>query len=941
MPDRITDPARLAVLAASGLLDSPPEEEFDRVTRLVRRFLGVPVSMVSLIDRDRQFLKSAEGLGAAGEAMRSAPLVHSLCQHVVASGEPLVVADAREHPLLRKSRAITTLGAAAYAGIPLRTRSGAVLGTLCAVDSRPREWTADDVEVLRDLAAVVTAEIDRRLEEHQRLRSERALAQAEARFRSLFGSTTDAVVVADGDGRIVLWNPGAERIFGYTPGEALGQPVALVVPEGQQAAHSDGIRRHRETGEGRLMGTTAELTARHRDGHEVPVEVSLSSWTQDGGTYYGAVIRDATERVRTQAALRQAERDYHGLFDHAHDAILLLDPHDETVLDANRSACQLYGLSYGELVGSSLQAVSTSGDGGRRFRDEALRTGLLEGLEVEQRRRDGTLVTVEINATVVEYRGRKAILTINRDVTPRRAAMQARGEREARFRAAFEDAGVGMAMLGMDGRIVYSNRALQDMLGYTGAELRGRHVRDITHPDDVERNLDLFHGLVAERSGRYQLEKRYVHRDGHVVWTRVSSSLVHDPEGAPEFVMGIVEDLTEQRKAQKALEDRQRELLQAQKMEVVGRLAGGIAHDFNNLLTAIKGTLHLLLLDLPPGSPIRDDLEEIDRASSRAAELTAQLLTFSRKQMVQPQVVDVNDIVARAERLLRRLIGEDIDFRTALAPALWRVHADAGQVEQVLVNLVVNARDAMPQGGTLHVQTRNRRVAADDALAGTLGGPGDYACIEVQDSGVGIDAGNLSRIFDPFFTTKEVGKGTGLGLSTVYGIVSRAGGHVEVRSEPGHGALFRVYLPRAEGADAPEGGPEGPEAGSPGRGTETILLAEDEEVVRRLASRILRRAGYTVLEARDGSEALELCSRFEGPIDMLLTDTVMPGLSGPELAHRVTRARSGVRVLYTSGYTDDDVLRKGVQERGTAFIEKPFSPDALLRRVRDTLAARA
>jgi two-component system cell cycle sensor histidine kinase/response regulator CckA len=939
MPDLTTDPDRLAVLAESGLLDSAAEEGFDRVTRLVRRFLGVPVSMVSLIDRDCQVIKSAEGLGPALEAMRRAPLTHSICKHVVAGDGPLVVADARLHPLLRESTAVAALGAVAYAGMPLRTRSGAVLGTLCAIDSRPRDWTEDEMSVLADLAGVVTAEIDRRVQEGRRLRSEQALAHAEERFRSLFGSMTDAVVVADQDGRIVLWNHGAERMLGYTAAEALGRPVGMVVPPAMRREHDAALLRYRDTGQGSMVGRTVELTALHRDGHPIPVEISLSAWTQDGDAYYGTVIRDISDRVRTQAALRQAERDYHGLFEHAHDAILLLDPQDETVLDANRSACQLYGCSYRELVGSSLESASTRPDGGRGFREETLRRGLLEGIEVEQRRRDGSVVRVEINATVVEYRGRPAILTINRDVTPRRAAHQALREQEARFRAAFDDAGVGMVLLDMEGRVVHSNRAFRDMLGYAEGELHGRHLREITHPDDALPSLEQFGGLKAQRSVRFQIEKRYLHSDGHTVWVRLSASLVHGPEGEPELVMGIVEDLTEQRQAQKALEERQRELLQAQKMEVVGRLAGGIAHDFNNLLTAIKGTLHLVLMDLPPDSPLRADLDEIDRASSRAAELTAQLLTFSRKQIVRPEVVDVNEIVSRAERLLRRVIGEDIDFRSALAPGLWRVRADAGQVEQVLVNLVVNARDAMPQGGRLSVGTRNLRVERDEPAAGTPADPGDYVVLEVQDSGTGIDALTLPLIFDPFFTTKAVGKGTGLGLSTVYGIVSGGGGHVEVQSEPGQGALFRVYLPRAE--PAAECAARAPEPASAPTGSETVLLAEDEDVVRRLASRILRRAGYTVIEASDGAQALDLCASLEGDLHLLLTDTVMPGMSGPELARRVTLLRPGVRVLFTSGYADDDVLRTGVQERGAAFIEKPFSPETLLRRVRDTLAANA
>jgi two-component system cell cycle sensor histidine kinase/response regulator CckA len=374
----------------------------------------------------------------------------------------------------------------------------------------------------------------------------------------------------------------------------------------------------------------------------------------------------------------------------------------------------------------------------------------------------------------------------------------------------------------------------------------------------------------------------------------------------------------------------QRDLAQAQKLEAIGRLAGGVAHDFNNVLTAILGSSELLLLDTPRDATAREEIEIIRDAATRAQDLIRQLLAFSARQVLQPAVIDLNALVKNLGRMLRRLIGEDLALATELAPDLGSVRVDPGQVEQVLVNLAVNARDAMPDGGRLTIRTANVDVAESGELAN-----GRYVLVEVSDTGIGMDAATLARAFEPFFTTKERGKGTGLGLASAYGIVRQSGGQITVSSTPGAGTTFRIHLPRV---DTPVDAARATSpVTAPAAGTETVLVAEDEQIIRVLIRKVLEQAGYTVLLAGGGAEALQVAERHARPIHLLVTDVVMPGMSGRELARRVVERWPATKVLYMSGYADDAVERHGVLDPGTAFMQKPFTPSALARRVRDVL----
>jgi two-component system cell cycle sensor histidine kinase/response regulator CckA len=508
----------------------------------------------------------------------------------------------------------------------------------------------------------------------------------------------------------------------------------------------------------------------------------------------------------------------------------------------------------------------------------------------------------------------------------RRRAEQELSRSEERYRDMVENAHDIIYSHDLEGNYTSINKAGERITGYTREEALRLNLEQTVAPEYVEKvRRMLARKLAGEEVTAYDLE--IVAKDGRRIAVEVNTRLVYQG-GVAVGVQGIARDVTERRQLEE-------QLRQAQKMEAVGRLAGGIAHDFNNLLTAITGYSDLTLRRLRPEDPLRRNVEEIKRAGDRAASLTRQLLAFSRKQVLQPKVLDLNSVVSDMEKMLRRLIGEDIELRTALAPELGSVRADPGQIEQVIMNLAVNARDAMPHGGNLIIETGNVSLDEGYATRHIAVKPGAYVMLAVSDTGEGMSEETQSRVFEPFFTTKEVGRGTGLGLSTVYGIVKQSGGNIWVYSEAGEGTAFKIYLPRVDEA-AQEYKPHH-EVEENLDGTETILLAEDDGRVRSLVRAVLEAHGYRVLEAKDGGAAVAISERHGGPIHLLLTDVVMPKMSGRELADRLARVRPEMKVLYMSGYTDDAIVHHGVLDAGMKFIQKPFAAGALAQKVREVL----
>jgi PAS domain S-box-containing protein len=547
--------------------------------------------------------------------------------------------------------------------------------------------------------------------------------------------------------------------------------------------------------------------------------------------------------------------------------------------------------------------------------------------QISLRRPNGTQLPAEMTITLMPDGG---TVCACRDLSQHEQAERARAQAEAKYRTVVEqvNAITYIAEIGLSGQWHYVSPQIQAILGYTPEEwlaISHKWAEQI-HPDDLP--------IVAkaeERSERgepFQAEFRAKRKDGREVWLSDNGVVVQGNNSHP-VMEGMIVDITER----KVLET---QLQQSRKMEAVGRLAGGIAHDFNNLLTIITGYTDLALSRASVPLDLRNDIDRIENAAARAAALVRQLLAFSRKQVLQPKTLDLNAIVVNMDKLLRRLIDDHIEMITRVDENLGKVKADPAQIEQVIMNLIVNARDAMPQGGRVVIETCNVELDAAYAAEHVPTKPGRYVMLAVSDTGVGMDTQTVAHIFEPFFTTKESGRGTGLGLSTVYGIVKQSGGYIWVYSEPGKGSTFKVYLPRVEDMVEPDEPKRAPF--SEQRGSEVVLLAEDEEAVRDLVHTILTGQGYEVIVALDPHHAEVIASKFPGEIHLLLTDVVMPGSSGRELAARIMATRPGIHVLYMSGYTENVVTSGGMLERGLAFLQKPFSPAALVQKIREVLS---
>jgi len=517
-------------------------------------------------------------------------------------------------------------------------------------------------------------------------------------------------------------------------------------------------------------------------------------------------------------------------------------------------------------------------------------------------------------------------LDLNRARAEQARAQEQLRQSEARYRTLVDGVRDVIFALAPDGTIASLNPACETITGFPRDEWLGRPFEQLVHSDDLPLALELL-SSVARGEPRPVNPFRIRTRKGDYRVGEFAATPQYR-EGQLAGILGICRDVTERLSLEQ-------QLRQAQKMEAVGRLAGGVAHDFNNILTAITGYADLLLEDLGTTDRRRDDIAEIRKAAERAAGLTRQLLAFSRQQVMQVRVLDLNDVVADTQNMLGRLLGEDIALVTRLDPALGAVKADPGQLEQVIMNLAVNARDAMPGGGKLTIETANAELDDTYVREHFPARPGSYVMLAVSDTGTGMSDEVQSHLFEPFFTTKEKGKGTGLGLATVYGIVKQSGGYIWVYTEPGHGTTFKIYLPRVAGAPAQRA--SGPKASPVGAGTETVLLAEDEAAVRAVARHALERQGYTVLEASSGEAALDLAERHSGRIHLLLTDVIMPGMNGRALALRLSELRPDLRVVYMSGYTEEAITRHGVLEPGLTYVQKPFTPEGLARKVREVL----
>jgi two-component system, cell cycle sensor histidine kinase and response regulator CckA len=752
-------------------------------------------------------------------------------------------------------------------------------------------------------------------------------------FRAIVESAPIGVVVVDRKGFITFANPEIERQFGYTNSELVGQPIELLVPRRARPTHAadrDAFQAHASP---RAMGAGRDLTGLRKDGTEFPVEVGLTPFDGGSGPLIMASVVDISTRMAAERALRDREERFRQLAGNIHEVFFLLDAQLRETVYINPAYEVVWGRSCESLYedpSSFLDGIATED------RDRALdhlskvqRGSDAGDLELTVVRPDGQPRSVLVRAVPITNEQGEVyrIAGLCLDITERRRALDEVGASERRLRTLFETVNLIVLALDTDGRIEYANPYFLGLTGASQEETFGADWFSTFVPaGSRESTRDAFRELL-EKARPEHFRSAIVSTSGEERTIAWHSTTVTDPQGRATGTLSIGEDVTDVLK----LEQQYR---QAQKMEAVGRLAGGIAHDFNNVLTVISGYSQLLIETFDAADTRRDDVGAIRDAAASAATLTRQLLAFSRQQVLEPRVLDLNEVVLGAERMLQRLIGEDVDLTTMLEPDLAHVLADAGQLEQVLMNLAVNARDAMPQGGHLVLETSNVDLADGHAWEPHPMRSGSFAMLAVSDSGVGMDEATRGRIFEPFFTTKEPGEGTGLGLATVYGIVKQSDGFIWVYSEPGQGTTFKIYLPRAEGGAVPVAEPD---AGPLPKGTETVLLVEDAAGVRAITRELLTRAGYTVLEAPDGATGIAIASRHPGPIHLLLTDVVMPGMNGREVAERLVQARPEIRVAFMSGYTDDAVTRAGVLHGGVHYLSKPFTPHSLVRKVREAL----
>lgn len=922
LPSGETD--RLRALASYEILDTPPEETFDRITRLAARLTGMPISGVSLVDRDREWFKSRYGIEAS-EIDRGS----SFSAYALESDRLIVVPDAPADPRFSDNPLVTgPPGIRFYAGAPLVDRAGYTLGTLNVMDTRPHRegLDADRSALLTDLAAIAVEHIQARLIG----KAERALREAEARYRLATRATNDVLWDWDLEKNDVQWNESLTLRFGYNLAGLDPSPDFW-----KERIHPNDRARVIEGVYAAINGAKDswedEYRFRHAAGHYAQVLDRGYLLRDERGKavrMVGTMI-DLTERRRVEMQIRRSQEE----LNHAQKLAGIgswsyLVREDK--LTWSDQVFEIFGITREEFGGKSVDFFSRVHPDDRPMILAKQNEILSHGGEFENEHRivrpDGSVRVVQQRGelSIDEETGELLLLGTVQDITERRQVERALRESENRYRLLFEANPQPMWVFDEETlRFLAVNPAAVQAYGYSQDEFANMTILDIRPPEDHPRLLE--HLKAPDGFRDKQTLWRHVRKDGSIRYVEVRGHrLVFS--GRPARLI-LATDVTDRR----LLEE---QLRHAQKMEAVGQLAGGIAHDFNNLLTVINGYARLLAAR-PEAQSLQHELRQIVNAGDRAAALTQQLLAFGRKQVLQPRVLILNDVISSTASMIRRLFPANIKVELNLSSDLRYVRVDPAQLEQVILNLALNAKDAMPEGGVLTIETRNAFLDEQHASLKEGVKPGWYVMMGMTDTGIGILPEHLPRIFEPFFTTKEKGKGTGLGLPTAYGIVRQSGGQIFVYSEPGQGTTFRIYFPEhaSEEGQALEPAKEIRDL----TGSETILLVEDDDDVRQFAATVLKARGYRVLEAADAPSALQIARAYDGAIDLLVTDVIMPGMNGPQLASELARARPTMRVLYISGYAENAVVHHGVFDAGLQYLAKPFSPGEFAHKVREVI----
>ena len=935
--------ARIKVLGRYQIIGSPPEECFDNITRLAAYVCGTPIALISFIDQNCQWFKSKVGWD-----VDEIPRDVSFCAHTILQSEVLVVSDTLADEQMKTSPLATHGGVRFYGGVPLLTAEGYALGTLCVMDSVPRDLTEDQTEALLRLAQQVMTILDsRRIPRKKVVPQNEPTGVPEPKLagrplpdsdicRTVAQTASDAIIVIDEQSTILFVNRSIERVFGYREEELLGRQLTVLMPDYLRQVHKQAMQRYLKTGEKHLSWEQVELPGLHKSGLEICLEISFGESVADGKRIFTGICRDVTERKRTEDERFQLA----AIVESSEDAVIGKNL-GGIITTWNNGAERIYGYSAGEILGKHVSILTPPErpDEIPQIMEKLGRGERTQPCETVRITKDGRRIHISLTMSPIRDNTGKIIgaSAVDRDITDRkrveeklRAQEQALRSSEERYRSLFEGAVHGIYRVGLEDHFLEANPALVAMLDYNSAdEVLKLNTTTELYVDPQERPR-----LVQKwlQQTKIDDEVRWRRRDGKIITVRLNGRPLTDDQGTVQGFEFIAEDVTERRSLEQ-------ELRQVLKIEAVGQLAGGIAHEFNNFLGVILGYSEFLFEEAGTNESLRGGVAEIKAATQRAASLTRQLLTFSRKQVLQPTILDLNQVIWEAHNLLRRLVPANIEIIPVLDPALGQAKADPGQIQQILINLLINARDAMPQGGKVTIETANTEL--DESYCSQHLGvePGAHVLLAVRDTGCGMDAETLSHIFEPFFTTKAQSKGTGLGLSTIYGIVKHSGGHIDVESSLGKGTVFRIYLPRAK-AQVAQSEPTVTQAEEPGA-SETILVVEDETALRRLIRLSLERRGYKVLAAKDGAEAIEICQREPSQINLVLSDIMMPHVNGLQLRERAATLCPDAKFLFMSGYSEEIVDPENLLAHGCAFLEKPFLPDELARKVRELLRGEA
>lgn len=736
------------------------------------------------------------------------------------------------------------------------------------------------------------------------------------------------LLVLQSDGRVSLINKKGCEILGYSEEEIIGKNwFDTFLPVDIRSQLQEKFKKILQ-GED-PSSQSYENAVITRDGTQRFIQWNNTLLKDENGSVMGTLSsgQDITTRLHIEKELRESEKRYRQLYQNNPHPIWIYDPETFCFLDVNQAAVNCYGYSYDEFLQMKVTDLQPVDANNFSLEHQLVENkGVLSSGIWRHKKKNGEWIDVEIRTNQLNFNEKPAVVVLAFDVTQRIQAEIELRRSEEKYRSFVEDDLTGDYISSADGRILFCNPAFLQIFGFESLEQAQNFSVLSLYPRAEDREKLLTELKTRKKLEKYEMELRRM--DGKPIYVIANIIGKFNEQGDLLEMKGYLYDITQH----KRLEE---QFWQAQKMEAVGRLAGGVAHDFNNLLSVINGYSDLALQRLPENDPLRKDISLILHAGKKAEALTRQLLAFSRRQMMQPRIINLNNLVDDLQKILRRLIGEDIKLVIKKTPRLGLVKADPAQIEQVIMNLVVNSRDAMPRGGVLMIETRNVNFPDGMIHERVTMSPGAYIMLAVSDTGMGIEDTHRDKIFEPFFTTKEKGKGTGLGLSTVYGIVKQSGGYIWVYSEPGKGTTFKIYLPRVHVKQEEVSIDQMVPANL--KGSETILLVEDDPDVREVAAVILSQNGYRVIQVENGEEALQLIKKNNCDIRLMITDVVMPGINGPELAHKMKALREDVKVLYISGYTDEAIVQNGMLESRLVYLPKPFNIEELLIKVRQVL----